>query len=72
MQTVLRIIMLPTGEVTDVAITQSSNDPAFDRAAESAVFRAAPFRELGGLPIKIFNENFRSFSLTFKPEDLLN
>ena len=72
MQTVLRITMLPTGEVTDVTVIQSSNDPAFDRAAESAVFRAAPFRELQGLPIKLFNENFRSLALTFKPEDLLN
>ncbi|MFT4861289.1 MAG: colicin import membrane protein [Pseudohongiellaceae bacterium] len=72
MQTVLRITMLPTGEVTDVTIIQSSNDPAFDRAAESAVFRAAPFRELQSLPIKLFNENFRSLALTFKPEDLLN
>ncbi len=72
MQTVLRITMLPTGEVTDVAIIQSSNDPAFDRAAESAVFRAAPFRELQSLPINIFNANFRSLALTFKPEDLLN
>lgn len=72
MRTILQIAMLPTGEVTDVAITQSSNDPAFDRAAETAVFRAAPFSELQSLPIKIFNDNFRSFSLTFQPEDLLN
>ncbi len=72
MQTVLRITMLPTGEVTDVAIIQSSNDAAFDRAAESAVYRAAPFRELQSLPINLFNANFRSLALTFKPEDLLN
>lgn len=72
MRTILQISMFPTGEVTDVTITQSSNDPAFDRAAETAVFRAAPFSELQSLPINIFNENFRSFSLTFQPEDLLN
>jgi colicin import membrane protein len=72
MRTILQISMFPTGEVTDVTITQSSNDPAFDRAAETAVFRAAPFSELQSLPIKIFNDNFRSFSLTFQPEDLLN
>lgn len=72
MRTILQISMLPTGEVTDVTITQSSNDPAFDRAAETAVFRAAPFAELQGLPIRIFNANFRLFSLTFQPEDLLN
>ncbi|MFK7862739.1 MAG: energy transducer TonB [Pseudohongiellaceae bacterium] len=72
MRTILQISMFPTGEVTDVTITQSSNDPAFDRAAETAVYRAAPFSELQSLPIKLFNENFRSFSLTFQPEDLLN
>ena len=72
MRTILQISMLPTGEVIDVTISQSSNDPAFDRAAETAAFRAAPFAELQSLPIKIFNDNFRSFSLTFQPEDLLN
>ena len=72
MRTILQISMLHTGEVTDVTITQSSNDPAFDRAAETAVFRAAPFAELQSLPIRTFNDNFRSFSLTFQPEDLLN
>jgi colicin import membrane protein len=72
MRTILQISMLPTGEVTDVTIAQSSNDPAFDRAAETAVFRAAPFAELQSLPIRTFNDYFRSFSLTFQPEDLLN
>lgn len=72
MRTILQISMLPTGEVTDVTVSESSNDPAFDRAAETAAFRAAPFAELQSLPIRIFNDNFRSFSLTFQPEDLLN
>ncbi|MCH7816511.1 MAG: cell envelope integrity protein TolA [Proteobacteria bacterium] len=72
MQAILRIEMLPTGEVTSVTITKSSNDPAFDRSAETAVYRAAPFRELRALPINVFNANFRTFSLIFEPEDLLN
>jgi len=72
MRTILQIRMLPTGELVDATVTQSSGDPAFDRAAENAVYRAAPFRELQALPIKIFNENFRSLSLIFQPEDLLN
>lgn len=72
MQAILRIRMLPTGEVTDVTITQSSGDPAFDRSAENAVFRAEPFRELQVLPTNIFNANFRVLSLIFQPEDLLN
>lgn len=72
MRAVLRVGMLPTGEVTDVVITSSSGDPAFDRSAETAVYRAQPFTELQEMPINIFNANFRSLSLIFEPEDLLN
>ena len=72
MRAILRIRMLPTGEVLDAAITESSGDSAFDRSAENALYRAAPFRELQGLPINVFNANFRSLSLIFEPEDLLN
>ena len=72
MRAVLQIRMLPTGELVDVTITRSSGDAAFDRSAENAVLRAAPFRELQALPINVFNENFRVLSLIFQPEDLLN
>ncbi len=68
----LKIRMLPTGELVDARITKSSGDPAFDRSAETAVIRAAPFRELSSLPINVFNANFRTLTLTFRPEDLLN
>ena len=72
MRAVLRISMLPTGEVTDVAITQSSGDAPFDRAATNAVYSAQPFSELRQMPINIFNDNFRTLTLIFQPEDLLN
>ena len=72
MRAVLQIRMLPTGELLDATITQSSGDLAFDRSAENAVYRAAPFSELQSLPINVFNANFRSLSLIFEPEDLLN
>jgi colicin import membrane protein len=72
MRAILQIRMLPTGELIDAAITESSGDPAFDRSAENAVYSAAPFRELQALPSNVFNENFRSLSLIFQPEDLLN
>lgn len=72
MRAILQIRMLPTGELVDATISESSGDPAFDRSAENAVYRAAPFRELQALPINVFNENFRSLSLIFQPEDLLN
>jgi colicin import membrane protein len=72
MRAIIQIKMLPTGELVDVKITQSSGDPAFDRSAENAVYRAAPFAELTALPIRVFNQNFRTLSLIFQPEDLLN
>lgn len=72
MRAVLQVRMLPTGEVVDVTVEQSSGDFAFDRSAENAVYSAAPFRDLQALPINVFNENFRSLSLIFQPEDLLN
>jgi colicin import membrane protein len=72
MRVVIQIRMLPTGELIDARITQSSGDPAFDRSAENAVYRAAPFSELTALPIRVFNQNFRTLSLIFQPEDLLN
>lgn len=72
MRAIIEIRMLPTGELLDATITQSSGDPAFDRSAENAVYRAAPFSELQDLPINVFNNNFRSLSLIFEPQDLLN
>ena len=72
MRAIIQIKMLPTGELVDVIITQSSGDPAFGRSAENAVYRAAPFAELTALPIRVFNQNFRTLSLIFQPEDLLN
>ena len=72
MRAILQTQMLPTGELLDVRITQTSGDAAFDRASENAVYSAAPFTELRDLPINIFNANFRTLSLIFQPEDLLN
>lgn len=72
MRVILQIRMLPTGELLDARITESSGDPAFDRSAENAAYSAAPFTELQSLPINVFNANFRTLSLIFQPEDLLN
>lgn len=72
MVVVLRIQMAPTGDILNVAVTQSSGDSAFDRAAENAVMKVRRFTELQGMDIRLFERNFRTFSLTFRPQDLLN
>jgi len=72
MMAVLRIRLVPTGEVIDVEVVQSSGDGAFDRAAMTAVNRVGTIRELQGMDPQLFNRNFRTLLLTFRPEDLLN
>ena len=71
MSVLLEIRLVPTGEVISVNILQSSGDPAFDRSAEQAVLKAARFPELQQMPTRMFERQFRSFNLLFRPEDLL-
>jgi colicin import membrane protein len=71
MQVVLAIRLIPTGEVVGVEVTRSSGNTAFDRSAILAVEKAARFPELSDMPPGVFDTYFRSFTLVFKPEDLL-
>ena len=66
---VLRVRLVPTGEVVDVGVEQSSGNEAFDRSALLAVERSARF-QVPSDP-KLFENNFRSFTVLFRPEDLL-
>lgn len=68
MTATLRINILPGGEVANVVLAGTSGDPAFDASAIEAVKRASP------LPVPddttVFSQNFRNFTLKFRPEDL--
>ena len=68
MQSVLKITMIPGGEVLSVSVKESSGNAAFDRSAEQAVYKA------GILPVPpdaaIFDRYFRIIELIFRPEDL--
>ena len=70
MQAVLSIHLVPTGEVNNVYVSQSSGDAAFDQSALQAVHKAGRFEELQQLSPRVFDANFRRFKLTFRPEDL--
>jgi len=65
----LRVRLVPTGEVVDVGVEQSSGNEAFDRSALLAVERSARF-QVPSDP-NLFENNFRSFTVLFRPEDLL-
>jgi len=70
MQVVLRIQLIPTGEVVGVSVLKSSGDQAFDRSAINAVNRAGKFPEVADAPPQVFERRLRSLQLVFRPEDL--
>ena len=69
LRAIVRIQLLPTGELVGATITQSSGDAAFDRSVINAVERAAPFREMSELEASV-QRQFREFNLDFNPEDI--
>lgn len=61
----LAVKLMPTGEVVEAVVVQSSGSLEFDRSAELAVRKASPLP----MPIDaaVANE-FRQFNFTFRPE----
>ena len=70
MRVVLRIQLIPTGEVVGVTVVESSGNEAFDLSAIDAVKKAAQFPEVADAPPPVFERHLRSFKLEFRPEDL--
>lgn len=73
MQVELQVRLVPTGQVMGVSVTRSSGDPAFDQSAVNAVQQVGRFDRLQELSRKdplLFEQNFRTLNLTFRPDDL--
>lgn len=70
MEAVLRVSLVPTGDMSSVEILSSSGDSAFDRSAVQAVQKAAPFVAVKEISPLIFEKNFRTFQFRFSPQDL--
>jgi colicin import membrane protein len=70
MEALLRIQMIPTGEIIDVSIVRSSGNAAYDRSAIQAVKKTRQISELRDMPSRVFEKDFRQFQLIFKPQDL--
>lgn len=66
METVLRIRLLPGGEVVEASVVESSGNVPLDRSTVAAVKNASPLPVPSG---EDFN-HFREFRMSFKPEDL--
>ena len=70
MEVVLRLQLIPTGEVVSVTVVKSSGNEAFDTSAINAVKKAGRFPEVADVPQPVFERHLRSFQLVFRPEDL--
>lgn len=68
MQMLLKVRLVPTGEVVDVAVLESSGNDAFDRSAVLAVQKAGRFQVPADS--RQFERNFREFEVLFRPDDL--
>jgi colicin import membrane protein len=68
MQALLKVYLVPTGEVVKVDLVTSSGNDAFDRSAMSAVQKAERF--IVPPDAQQFERNFREFEVLFRPEDL--
>lgn len=65
MECVVRVRLIPTGDVLGATVVRSCGNPAFDRSVENAVYKASP------LPLpedKSLFEHFRELELRFRPE----
>ncbi|TLX55833.1 cell envelope integrity protein TolA [Stutzerimonas nosocomialis] len=69
MTVVLRVNMLPDGTITNVSVARSSGDTPFDNSAVAAVKNIGRLTEMQGLSPQEF-QPYRSFNMTFTPEDL--
>lgn len=70
MRCVLEIQLVPTGQVVNVTVVESSGNASFDRSAEQAVKRVDRFEEVQDMPSQVFERHFRQLRLVFNPEDL--
>ncbi|BDM21424.1 MULTISPECIES: cell envelope integrity protein TolA [unclassified Pseudomonas] len=69
MTVTLQVNMLPDGTVTGVSVIKSSGDGPFDSSAVAAVKNIGRLTEMQGMKPSDFNR-YRSFKMTFTPEDL--
>ncbi|MBL6690255.1 MAG: cell envelope integrity protein TolA [Pseudomonadales bacterium] len=68
MEALLRVRLIPTGEVVDVKVEDSSGNDAFDRSAVLAVRKANRF--VVPSDTRRFERDFREFTVLFRPDDL--
>ena len=62
------ITLVPTGEIVQVKLTKTSGNQAFDSSALNAIQKVSKFEGLD-MGRRLFDNNFRKFTLVFNPEN---
>lgn len=65
----IELQLLPTGEILDSNVIKTSGNKNFDVSALSAITRVGKFVNIS-MPSKLFDKNFRKFTLVFRAENL--
>ena len=71
MEVTVAMQLTPNGQIVDASIITSSGDSVFDRSAIRAIKQIEQFAEIKNMPSRVFEAEFRSLKLVFRPEDLL-
>lgn len=66
-EVIMKLVLVPTGQVIQAQVVKGSGNAALDRSVEQAIYKASP------LPvpqdIRVFEQNFRTFTMKFRPEN---
>ena len=62
------ITLVPTGEIVQVKLTKTSGNQAFDTSTLNAIQKVSKFEGLD-MSRRLFDNNFRKFTLVFNPEN---
>ena len=62
------ITLVPTGEIVQIKLTKTSGNQAFDSSALNAIQKVSKFEGLD-MGRRLFDNNFRKFTLVFNPEN---
>ncbi len=69
MVAIIKIRMVPTGDIVAMTLSQSSGNAAFDQSALLTVEKAGRFAFMKDLPGRLFESHFREFDFLFSPKD---